>query len=343
MDEVPWVIDQTTLFIVAAILGPLFVIAILFIIVVAWRRLTPRRPKLSSEFTASNVASYTPRIPKPLSPQATSTNAPILLPPVLPGYSVLSTQGRLSEVSPALSVYQVISLKHNQPAALKIINSSLLTQKAHRWERLEQQLTLAQTLNHPNCATLLGNNIHAPVPYFIEEWLEGGSLEAYVHTLGPMAEADMMATLIGQVCDGLAYLHARNILHGALTPSHIRFDEQHIAHIIHCGFARLVSDVKPIATGDLPAITRNDLYALGLIAFQLATGKLPFENNEAMAIQKSWPDPHSLDPSLSDKLAQAIRKALNPDPAQRFQNAHDMARAFGYDQAFHSSNLYDFD
>ena len=318
--------DQTTLFMVA---GVLLVVVVGAVGVAAINRQRHSRT-LPQQPVPSGSSGPARQFAK------SKTTSPTPLPPVLPGYSVMSTNGTISDVSPALTIYQLIAIKHNRPAALKIINLSKLAQKADRWEKLQPRLTAAQSLRHPNCAEVWGSNITAPVPYFIEEWLGGGSLEDCLRTNGPMAGAEL-TTIIGQVCDGLAYLHAHDIVYSVLTPAHIRFDEQGTANIIHCGFARLVNDVKPIATGDLPNITRNDFYALGLIAFQMATGKFPFESNEAVAIQQGrlpMPNPQSFNAALSNTHAQAIEKALNLDPAQRFQNAQEMARAFGYEEPF---------
>jgi serine/threonine protein kinase len=85
-------------------------------------------------------------------------------------------------------------------------------------------------------------------------------------------------------------------------------------------------------------ITRSDLYALGIVAYQIATGRLPFEQGQIWSVQQGKqpvPDPRLFNPSLTEACAQAILKALHPDPVQRFQNARDMALAFGFGQEFH--------
>jgi serine/threonine protein kinase len=262
------------------------------------------------------------------------------LPPVLPGYSWVSAQATPSDISPALTLYEVVALRNNQTAAFTMINPSKLARQSIDQQALEERLAVAQTINHPHCASVLGSNVRAPIPYFIEEWLGGGSLQDWLNKSDKdeLMTDDELATVMGQVCDGLAYLHANNIVHGVLTPAHIRFDDQGQAHIVHCGFARLVSDIKPIANNDVAMITRSDLYALGIIAYQIATGRLPFEHGKFWSVQQgkqAIPDPRTLNPAISDASAQAILKSLHHDPAQRFQNAHDMASAFGFGQAFH--------
>ena len=138
--------------------------------------------------------------------------------------------------------------------------------------------------------------------------------------------------VVGQLCDGLAYLHTRKLIHGFVSPGHIRFDGDGAAHLIHCGFAQLVGD-KANERGQ--AASASDLYSLGVVAFQMATGHMPFEDSPPNAMP-SLPrhDPRRFNSTLPAKLADAIRTALSPDRDQRFQNARDMARAFGYTRPF---------
>ena len=261
---------------------------------------------------------------------ATSESSAVSL-PVLPGYSLMSSNGLVCDVSPALTAYRMVAIGTSQLAALKIIDLSLLSQGNTLRQKLEQQLAIAQTLNHPNCARVLGSNARAEMPYFVEEWLSEGSLQDYLHVGEPLPEADVV-TLVGQICDGLAYLHARNLAHELVTPAHIRFDESGVAHLIHCGFARLVcKDAPPQA---------NDLYALGQIAFQMATGKPLLDFGATPMPQRqthATPDPRRINPALSEKFAQAMQKAIHTDSTQRFQTPMAMAQAFGFVQLFHGA------
>ena len=247
------------------------------------------------------------------------------------GFVLASNAAEPCEVSPAITIYRVVATDTQQPATLKVITPSALSQDDHSRRKLEQQLAIAQSLTHPNCAQILASNARAGTPYFVEEWLGEGSLQDYLRVGESLAEADI-TYLVGQLCDGLAYLHTRKLIHGFVTPGHIRFDSDGISHLIHCGFAQLVGD-KASERGQ--AASASDLYSLGVVAFQMATGHMPFEDSPANAMP-SLPkhDPRRFNSTLSAKLADAIRTALNPDRDQRFQNARDMARAFGYTRPF---------
>ena len=274
----------------------------------------------------------TSQVPKrPSTPKgatATSESSAVAL-PVLPGYSLMSSNGLACDVSPALTAYRMVAIGTSQLAALKIIDLAVLPHGTALRQKLEQQLAIAQTLNHPNCARVLGSNARAAMPYFVEEWLSEGSLQDYLHAGEPLAEADVI-TLVGQICDGLAYLHARNVGHELITPTHIRFDENGVAHLIHCGFARLLSPT--------PSAQTNDLYELGLIAFQMATGRPAFGPGAATIPhrqQQLAQDARQLNPALSEKFAQVLHMSIHANPAQRFQTPLAMAQAFGFAQPFH--------
>ncbi len=247
------------------------------------------------------------------------------------GFTLSNNAAEECEVSPAIAIYPVVATSTQQPATLKVITPSALAQDAGSRRKLEQQLAIAQSLNHPNCAHILASNARADTPYFVEEWLGEGSLQDYLRVGEWLAEADI-THLVGQLCDGLAYLHTRKLIHGFVTPGHIRFDGAGGAHLIHCGFAQLVGD-KANERGQ--AASASDLYSLGVVAFQMATGHMPFEDsppNAMPSLQRH--DPRRFNSTLSDKIADAIRTALSPDRDQRFQNARDMARAFGYTRPF---------
>lgn len=273
----------------------------------------------------------------------TSTSAPqsfadaIIAPDLLAacGFTLTGKKADPCEVSPAIFVYRVqakdSSQSAQQLAALKVIMPSALAQDAGSRRKLEQQLAIAQSLNHPNCAQILASNARAATPFFIEEWLSEGSLQDYLRAGEWLAEDDIVH-LIGQLCDGLAYLHTRKLIHGFVTPGHIRFDESGTAHLIHCGFAQLVGD----GNRDHGAASASDLYSLGVVAFQMSTGHMPFEDSPPTAMP-SLPrsDPRRFNSTISTKVAEAIHMALHPERELRFQNARDMARAFGYTRPFY--------
>jgi serine/threonine protein kinase len=268
--------------------------------------------------------------------------------PQVPGYRVASTGAPFGTVM----LYQAFSLEDETAVALKVVNPVSLAGAQSFRQKFDQQLAIGHTIRHPNCAAVLGGNTNTSTPYVIEEWLPGGSLREVMTPGQPMSAKDI-TLIVGQVCNALAYLHKRSIIHQAVSPSHLRFDEQGNLHLIHCAFARLLTEVKRtpmgVVMGDVAYLSaehlggytmtpRSDLYSLGVLAFEIATGQTPFKGSDVEVIRQHLdtppPDPQKINPALSKDMALAILKALEKDPAKRFQNARDMARAFGFSEVF---------
>ncbi|NJM41395.1 MAG: protein kinase [Anaerolineae bacterium] len=281
--------------------------------------------------------------------------------PQVPGYRFLSTSG---VAHGTYTLYKATALDEKPEedvasdgdsetfVAIKVINPAALATAQSFQQKFDQQLAIGYTIRHPNCAAVLGGNADITSPYVIEEWLSGGSLREAMTPGQPMTASDI-TRIIGQICNALAYLHKRNIVHQAISPEHLHFDARGHLHLIHCAFARLLAEVKRtpmgVVMGDVtylsaehmggPAMTpRSDLYSLGVLAYELATGQPPFAGSDVEVIRQHMdaapPDPRLLNRELSEDMALAIMKALQKDPAKRFQNARDMARAFGFSEVF---------
>lgn len=251
------------------------------------------------------------------------------------GYSLASGQGgQQSEANAALMSYPLIASHAGSTKNVAVLNAIRVSkqQMANQRQKLEQQLAMTQTLKHPHCAKVLGSNVRTGTPYFVEEWLGTGSLQDFLTTGETLAGNDL-TNLVGELCDALAFLHSRNIVHGTVDAAHIRFDEQNSPHLIHCGFSRLVTtDVSQAAADGISEMTPwNDLFMLGRLSYQLASGK----TTETKADSADGNELRKLNPALSPPLAEAIQKAVHPDPMKRFKSARDMARAFGFTRQFH--------
>jgi serine/threonine protein kinase len=261
-----------------------------------------------------------------------------------------------------LTVFKAHALKHNPSSNtsgnvwVKYLSKSVFTDNAFFRAKFEQQIAISQTIIHPHCARIYGGDARAKVPYIIEQRFEGGTLADRLR-VGQALGEDEITHVIGQICNALSYLHKRNIVHQAITPEMIAFDAQNNVVLLHCGFARLFSEPRISSLGafigdprylaieqlrgDIPG-PQADLYALGVIAHQMATGYLPYEaEDEAEIIRKHLETrlqmPRHLNPDLNDYMSLVLMKALDKDPLHRFANAREMAKSFGYTEQFIAS------
>lgn len=200
-------------------------------------------------------------------------------------------------------------------------------------------------IGHENVVSIFDVGVLPPAShYLMMEYLDGRPLSAFTMPLAPR----LWVPILVQVCDALAAAHRHDIVHRDLKPENIflirRGGNEHFVKLLDFGVARLGPAAAragaPTSTGlilgtpeymapeqSLSARVdgRSDLYSLGVIAFQLATGRLPFHGgpNELLAAHrdKAPPHPRELNPELSEALGEIILCALAKRPEDRYQTA----------------------
>ena len=185
-------------------------------------------------------------------------------------------------------------------------------------------------------------------PYIIMEYLDGAPLADLVSKLGPMPLGSM-ARLLAEVLDALAAAHAKGIVHRDLKPDNIFVTPAGRPKVLDFGIAKLRPELGGSATqtGSLlgtphymspeqamgkPVDLRTDIYAMGVILFECATGRRPFVADSLFDllrkhVDEAPPPPSTLRPDLPPALEQVIMFALAKDPARRYQSSHDLANA----------------
>lgn len=256
-------------------------------------------------------------------------------------------EGGMGEVYRATHVY----LKRT--VALKVLHRKLVSNQ-DAWARFQREAELVSQLEGPNIVRVFDfGRLSDGQPFLSMEFVEGETLDK-VLARGPLDVKDA-ATLLAQVCEGLSEAHALGIIHRDLKPPNImlgkRRDGRPIAKILDFGIARLAAagQEKLTATGavigtpsylapeqaqggDIDA--RTDLYSLGCVAFELLTGRPPFQAESLarlilMHLQERPRPLSAFRPSLGDwpAVSDVVMKALEKDPRARFQTVNDFAEA----------------
>ncbi len=220
-------------------------------------------------------------------------------------------------------------------------------------QKFKQQILLGMSIKHPRCVRVLGGDpMHVP-PYLIEAYVPGGTLRDRIGRGRISFEEGVR--IIGETLDALHYLHNKNILHRDIKPGNILLDADAHVKLTDFGLIRIagsprvtligmclgtpqymsVEQVRGESTRLGPA---SDLYSTGVVAYELFTGRLPFEGSTEAVMEghlKVRPKPvNEIDSRIPERIAQAIARALEKDPARRFASARDMASAFGYETSF---------
>ena len=258
-------------------------------------------------------------------------------------------------------VYRGQDIETGQQVALKILLPRLSRDPASI-ERLKREASLAMRLDHPNVCPILrlGEAPHRLI-YLVMPYLEGEPLSEHETKRGPSSVAEGIPLLI-QMCRGLQHAHELHIIHRDLKPENVMLvpegdskvggSPKYRAVVMDFGLAkerRAGPEVaKLTATGIVlgtpefmspeqirgkPLDGRSDVYALGILAFELFTGQLPFAGKSAqetmIARLRGAPlQLREVRESLPPKLEAVIAKALSADPALRYSSMNELGHAF---------------
>lgn len=258
-----------------------------------------------------------------------------------------------------MTVYRAIDRRNGQTVALKVLTLDSGSQAQYIRHKMRDWLYTGLALSHPHCVRLLDGDADGEQAYLVEEFIPGKKLS---EKMAQLTDTESRVRVIGEICDGLYFLHRNGIIHRDLSPNNVMFDEVGRCKLIDFGLARYEN--RPTVTQygawiGTPTYfspehakrdprllcPQSDLYSLGVIAFQMFTGRPPFVNKqgdlERIAedhIRTPPPRPSLLAPNIPKHIEAAILRALNKHPGERFADAKEMAEAFGYTTPFHEGS-----
>ena len=245
-------------------------------------------------------------------------------------------------------VYKAEDTRLGRAVALKFLPEQLARDPS-AVERFQREARAASALDHPNICTIYEIGEHDGQPYIAMQYLQGQTLKERLG--GRPLEAGELLKVALQVSDALAAAHARAIVHRDIKPANIFLTEQGQAKVLDFGLAKLLpqgDDVTAAATltepgaapGTLPymgpeqlrgqpADLRTDVYALGCVLYEMATGQRPFRDELTTQLIDSIlhrpPEPpERLNPGLPPELRPIILRCLEKDPESRYASADDL-------------------
>ncbi|MBN1427130.1 MAG: protein kinase [Anaerolineae bacterium] len=241
----------------------------------------------------------------------------------------------------------------NRPVAIKVLPEMLACRPDFR-QRFEREARFVAALRHPNIVRLFDFGESGNVCYMIMEYLDGRSLADYLRETGA-CPLDETCEVISEIAEALDYAHLQGIIHRDVKPSNVMLTPNTTtgecgkrAVLMDFGIAHMVGSMTKLTNAGLAGTFdyispeqirddknfdgRVDIYSLGVVAFQMLTGRLPFAASNPGALllahlQQPAPDPRSWQPDLPAEIATAVLKALEKDPSKRFVTAGAMAEA----------------
>jgi tetratricopeptide (TPR) repeat protein len=296
-------------------------------------------------------------IPSPLHPGATVggaggtaaaaraalNSAAILEPGTLLGgrYEIISMLG----LGGMGAVYKAFDRDIERTIALKVIRPDLAS-NPELLQRFKQELLLARQIAHKNVVRIFDVRESAGVKFITMEYIEGRDLRALLAERGKLPPAEALE-IMQQVCAGLAAAHEEGVIHRDLKPGNIMRDASGRVVVMDFGLARTLDGGGMTQTGAMLGTmeymspeqakaeqldARSDLFTVGLILYELITGRTPYRADSAIAsllkrTQERAPSMSDVDTSIPRSISAVVSKCLEIDPKDRYQSVNELVLA----------------
>jgi eukaryotic-like serine/threonine-protein kinase len=249
-------------------------------------------------------------------------------------------QGGMSDI------YRAFDLLSGTDVVLKVPDRMTIGDPA-QFERFQRELEVMNTLSHPSILKGLGSGRYNNTPYLVTELVTGESLRDYVRREAPMPPEKAIA-LIRKIADGLAHCHDHGIVHRDIKPENILFSSEGQPVILDFGLALTkgsyrVTYANLSSTAGTPDYmapeqvegkrgdARTDVYAVGIMFFEMLRGCTPFSGDNTMAVMAqhlkgSIPRLDTDQSGISPQLAAVVARCLQRDPDDRYPDMHAFIR-----------------
>ena len=240
-----------------------------------------------------------------------------------------------------------------RPVAVRVLRDRFASDAAFA-ERFRREARSAASLHHPNIVQVFDCAPEDAGPaYIVMELIDGPSLRDLLDTTGPLPEA-RAASLVMQAARGLGHAHAHGVVHRDVKPENMLLDAHGTLRVADFGIARLIDSGDTLTeVGSVVGTARylspeqargervtpaSDVYALGVVLYELLTGRTPFAGDNAievalLQVQSEPVPPGELRPGLTPRLEAIVLRALCKEPGERFATATELADALAGDSS----------
>ena len=246
------------------------------------------------------------------------------------------------------TVFRVWDLKRNVPLAMKVLHTELADDPSY-FHRFQREANALRKLTHPNIVPFYGLQQAEDLAFLLEAYIDGPTIREVLRKAGGPLPLDQALVYLKALSAALGYAHASGVVHCDVKPGNVMIAPGGTIFLTDFGVARHAeSTTTTIGAAGTPAYMApeqirglevtpaTDVYALGVMLFELLTGQRPFrgtENGTESAgptagerirhahLHLPAPDPRSTNPSILAGLAEVVLRAMEKDPARRFQDA----------------------
>ena len=240
------------------------------------------------------------------------------------------------------TVYRARRLPDGKVVAVKVLREPYSHDREFV-ERFQREAEAAASLDHPHVVAVLDSGEQAGVRFLVMEYVEGEDLKSLLRRSGPLSP-EKAAPIAAAVCDALQYAHARGIVHRDVKPQNILLTPTGSVKVADFGIARALSSATITETGTVlgsvhylspeqargeAATAASDLYALGVVLYEMLTGRLPFDGESPIAVvlkhlYEEPPSVREVNPAVPAWLEGVVRRAMAKRPEDRYPSAAHM-------------------
>uniref|UniRef100_A0A7V4XQM1 non-specific serine/threonine protein kinase n=1 Tax=Acidobacterium capsulatum TaxID=33075 RepID=A0A7V4XQM1_9BACT len=242
------------------------------------------------------------------------------------------------------TIYRATDERDGRQVAIKVPHASIEADPV-LFDRFKREEEIGESMHHPNVMQIVPHHDHSR-PYMVMEWVPGKLLRTLLHEEHAFSQERAIRITLG-ILRALEYIHNHGVVHRDLKPENIMVDEHDHIKLIDFGIASLEGAKRLTYTGYTQALgtpeyispeqvkgkrgdARSDLYALGIMLYEMLTGKTPFTGPSPLAVMNERLMRHPLppreaNPQITPHLQEVLYRALERDPRNRYPNAHAFA------------------
>jgi serine/threonine protein kinase len=240
------------------------------------------------------------------------------------------------------TVYLARDTTLDRPVAVKVMHREM-SEQADQLERFRQEARAVAKLSHPNVVSVIDAGEDGGHPYIVFEYVEGETLKQRINRVGALDPQEALAYAI-EIGRGLTVAHGRHMVHRDIKPQNVLIDSEGRAKLTDFGISRQLEQDGMTATGRVLGTTdyvapeqamghgadpRSDIYALGVVLYEMLIGQVPFQADSQVGVamkhvNEELPDVQQRRPEISAAAALVVERATAKDPDERYQDVGEM-------------------